>query len=145
MAATGPTVQQIELASQALAAPIWIDVMNLPGDRYGGASFGEPEAPAGLVRKKFYGHQSWFMAGTEPAPLAESGKPSEMLRILYPVSGMVVAIDAEVGEDKERIKLLAEPESPDLQARARWANAGANLGKCAMESAARRTQPAVTE
>jgi len=85
--------------------------MNLLGDRYGGASFGEPEAPAGLLRKKFDGHQSWFMAGTEPAPLAESEKPSEMLRILRPVSGMVV----EVREDRERIKLRAEPESPDLQ------------------------------
>ena len=115
LGATGPTVQQIVPAQRALAAPIWIDVMNLLADRYGGASLGEPEAPAGLVRKKFDGHQSWFMAGTEPAPLAESEKPSEMPRILYPVSGMVVALDAEVGEDRERIKLHAEPESPDLQ------------------------------
>jgi hypothetical protein len=38
-----------------------------------------------------------------------------MLRILYPVSGMVVALGAEVDEDRERIKLRAEPESPDLQ------------------------------
>ena len=49
LGATRPTVQQIELASRALAAPIWIDVVNL------------------------------------------------------------------LGEDRERIKLRAEPESPDLQ------------------------------
>ena len=29
LGATRPTVQQIELASRALAAPIWIDVVNL--------------------------------------------------------------------------------------------------------------------
>ena len=34
-----------------------------------------------------------------------------MLRILRPVSGMVV----EIREDRERIKLRAEPESRDVQ------------------------------
>ena len=32
LGATRPTVQQIELASRALAAPIWIDVVNLLGE-----------------------------------------------------------------------------------------------------------------
>jgi hypothetical protein len=61
------------------------------------------------------GIKAGLWLGLNPRRLLKVKKPSEMPRILYPVSGMVVALDAEVGEDRERIKLRAEPESPDLQ------------------------------
>jgi hypothetical protein len=68
-----------------------------------------------------------------------------MPRILYPVSGMVVALDAEVGEDRERIKLRAEPESPDLQYVLDGQTLGRTSANVLWKVTARRTHPAVTE
>jgi penicillin-binding protein 1C len=82
------------------AAPLWLEIMqalHVPPDA-------APAPPAGVVRVG----AEWFVAGTEPRaarPLPALGKRA---RIVYPGSGMVLAVDPDVPAALQRVVLRAD-------------------------------------
>jgi len=108
------------------AAPVWSDVMNwLHRD---GESVAE-QPPAGLVTKRIKGpyietaRTERFIKGTEPnAPDTIIQHP--LPRILYPASGIVIAVDPDIPEDRQRLFFEAQPRDRDL----RWRLDGDELG-----------------
>jgi len=92
------------------AAPVWVEVMNLLAARYAGASLGAPVPPTGEVVEM---EGEWYLKGTEPAPLATQRSSAMSSRITYPVDSMVVAIDPEVSEARQRIRLQSSQPSPE--------------------------------
>ena len=92
------------------AAPIWVETMNLLVDRHHGADLGAPDAPASLVEQPREGGREWFLPGTDPVGDVQVRAALGNPRVIYPASGMVVAYDPEVGEDRQKIRLRAAPE-----------------------------------
>ena len=92
------------------AAPVWVEVMNLLAARYAGASLGAPVPPTDEV-VEIAGE--WYLKGTEPAPLADQWASAISSRITYPVDSMVVALDPEVAESRQRIRLQSSQPSPE--------------------------------
>jgi penicillin-binding protein 1C len=86
------------------AAPAWLEIVHALH-----VDGGEPpaEPPAGLVRA----HGEWFLAGSEPGPLAPGAAvPSpEEARIVTPQDGTVLALDPDIPDPRERVLLEAWP------------------------------------
>jgi penicillin-binding protein 1C len=108
------------------AAPIWVDVMNrLHPD---GSSL-PPAAPEGLVRREVrleragQARREWFFRGTE-TELVETADAPANVRIAYPATGTVVALDPDIPPDRQRLFFETEPRDPRLV----WVLDGARIG-----------------
>ena len=100
------------------AAPVWLEVMNYLHDRYGSAAI----APPAGVNSQFIvfpqrveaSRREWFLRGTEPvrspARLDDSSP-----RIVSPADGSVVALDADIPPEQQRIQFAAAMSTPSLQ------------------------------
>ncbi|NDC38942.1 MAG: hypothetical protein EBZ48_12975 [Proteobacteria bacterium] len=93
------------------AAPVWMEVMGLLAERYGAASAGAPKPPTEQVVRGVGESSEWYLQGTEPAPLDAVRASAFVSRITYPVEGMVVALDPEVSEDRQRVRLRSSQPS----------------------------------
>jgi penicillin-binding protein 1C len=88
------------------AAPVWSAVMNHLHSRDAGF---RPKAPGGLIRMAsaaMADRPEWFITGTEPEyhPLRI---PAESLRIVYPPSGTVIALDPDIPGHLQKISFVA--------------------------------------
>ena len=108
------------------AAPAWVEIMNwLHRD---GSSRG-PEAPAGVVcRDVEFSHsgrsrRECFIEGTE-TPVVQETAASVRIKIAYPASGTVIALDPDIPAAQQRLFLEAEPRDDRL----RWVLDGEVLG-----------------
>lgn len=89
------------------AAPVWSAVMQ---HLHGGVAGFHPKAPRGLIRMTLTGTEDrpeWFMAGTEPDHHL-SGISSESLRIVYPPSGTVIALDPDIPGHLQKVSFVAK-------------------------------------
>ncbi|HZR47534.1 MAG TPA: penicillin-binding protein 1C, partial [Candidatus Manganitrophaceae bacterium] len=108
------------------AAPVWLEIMNrLHADRPSLA----PKPPAGISAKKDAGSPSgssrreWFIRGTEPIRFEEKASLKEE-KILYPVSGEIIAFDPDIPREDQKVIFEAQPADRPL----RWRLNGADLG-----------------
>jgi penicillin-binding protein 1C len=92
------------------AAPAWQELVQV---LHRDAPDAAPAPPPGLVRAG----REWFLAGSEPAPLAQSAatapSPREG-RITAPQHGARLALDPDIPDARERVLLEAAPRHPDL-------------------------------
>ena len=97
------------------SAPVWLEVMNTLHEH---STSRAPEVPRGLVRKTINGKSEVFIVGTEPHDqfVASNGSAADLAhlaRIVYPVSGMLVAIDPDVPQENSGILLEASQKGLD--------------------------------
>jgi penicillin-binding protein 1C len=94
------------------AAPAWLEIVHA---LHRDAAGPPPQAPPGLVRAG----GEWFLAGSEPAPLArDAGAPSvREARIVAPQDGTVLALDPDIPDARERLLLEAWPPGSALALR----------------------------
>ena len=94
------------------AAPAWLAIV---AALHEGAPSEAPAPPAGLVRVA----GEWYLAGTEPGaagpPSAAPGRRDA--RILAPEDGLVLALDPDIPDTRERLLLEAAPGSEGLALR----------------------------
>lgn len=90
------------------AAPVWVEVMSLLAERFGSNMAGIPAPPRSEVVQV---EGEWYLRGTEPAPLEQPRASASISKITYPVDSMVVALDPEVSEDRQRILLRSSQQS----------------------------------
>jgi penicillin-binding protein 1C len=87
------------------AAPAWLAVVSALHD---GVSSEAPPPPPGVVRAG----GEWFLAGTEPAALAPAARAAPARpRIVSPENGLVLAMDPDIPDGRERLRIEAEPAS----------------------------------
>jgi penicillin-binding protein 1C len=108
------------------AAPVWVEIMNrLHGD----GSSPAPETPPGVVCRKVEFSNSrrsrteCFIEGTE-TPVVQETAGSVRIKIVYPASGTVIALDPDIPSAQQRLFLEAEPRDDRL----RWILDGEVLG-----------------
>ncbi|MBF0422461.1 MAG: penicillin-binding protein 1C [Magnetococcales bacterium] len=95
------------------AAPIWQAIMMRLGHGQG-----EPESPQQLSRKQivFVGHEEvprgeWFLRGTEMERVDRIRSRETGSRIVYPETGVIMALDPDIPRGRERVRFRMEPES----------------------------------
>jgi penicillin-binding protein 1C len=91
------------------AAPVWAEIMAF---LHRGRPAASPLPPPGVVplRVSFPGHlegerQEWFLRGTEPPRPGQVVARGRRPRIRFPSSGMVVALDPDIPEDRQVLYL----------------------------------------
>jgi penicillin-binding protein 1C len=91
------------------AAPAWLAIVHALHDD---VSSDPPAPPPGLLRAG----GEWFLAGTEPAALAAAAaKPrARDARIVAPEDGLVLALDPDIPDAHERLRLEAAPAADGL-------------------------------
>ncbi len=97
------------------AAPVWLEVMNYLGQRFGGGAIARP---AGLTARmvEFPGmvepaRKEWFIAGTEPNRIA--ARLDDTPRILSPAPDSVIAFDPDIPIDRQRVAFVASAGARD--------------------------------
>ena len=96
------------------AAPVWVEVMNLLAKDYEGGVLGAPIPPLSEVVHIPQAVGKWFIKGTEPAPIEKNRSSLKSAKITYPVPGMVVALDPEVRDNRQKIELRTSHPAPGL-------------------------------
>ena len=90
------------------AAPVWLEIMNHLHKDGPAMSRRQPE---GVIARKVKftnasqsGRMEWFIKGTEPE-LAEieEKNPAYEPKIAYPIQGMIIAMDPDIPEDRQRV------------------------------------------
>ncbi len=106
------------------AAPVWRDLIHALSN---GERDKPPAAPTGVVagEVRFEGvpeapRREWFLRGTETFVVARAGDDDAAAAhtppaIAYPAEGLIVAIDADVPIDMERVVFEMAPEKPGYQ------------------------------
>jgi penicillin-binding protein 1C len=90
------------------AAPAWLEIVHA---LHGELPSPPPAPPAGLARAG----REWFLAGTEPAPLAAHERSRVAARrIVAPRDGAVLARDPDIPDASERVWLEALPRDGRL-------------------------------
>jgi penicillin-binding protein 1C len=89
------------------AAPAWLSIVHalheaLPSEA--------PEPPDGVVRAG----GEWYLAGTEPAALAAAPLTAAEARIVAPADGLVLALDPDIPDARERVLLDIAPRDASL-------------------------------
>jgi penicillin-binding protein 1C len=103
------------------AAPVWVEIMNrLHQDRTSSA----PQPPPGVVSQTDVGNgrREWFLRGTEMSVMPGVANPG--VRIAYPVSGTIVALDPDIPAEEQKLFFEAQPPDDRLQ----WMLDGSRLG-----------------
>jgi len=99
------------------AAPVWLEVMNYLHDRYGSTAIAPPPG----VNSQFIvfpqrveaARREWFLTGTEPIR-SPAHLDDGSARIVSPTDGSVVALDADIPPEQQRIQFVAV-SAPPLQ------------------------------
>ena len=100
------------------AAPIWIEVMNF---LHGNDPSIKKEILPRLVRREIDfpegitpSREEWFIPGTEPN--SKSQRIAQFNpRIVYPPSGMVIALDPDIPTDLQKIFFVAQTSENDFR------------------------------
>lgn len=104
------------------AAPVWVEIMNwLHRDRTSAA----PLPPPGVVSCPVTGegsYREWFIRGTETAVMAGVANPG--VRIVYPATGTVIALDPDIPPEEQKLFFEARPKDD----RMRWVLDGQPMG-----------------
>jgi penicillin-binding protein 1C len=103
------------------AAPVWVEIMNrLHQDRTSSA----PRPPPGVVARTDVGNgrSEWFLRGTEMSVLPGVANPG--VRIAYPASGTIVALDPDIPAEEQKLFFEAQPADDRLQ----WVLDGSRIG-----------------
>jgi penicillin-binding protein 1C len=95
------------------AAPVWNDIMSYLHRRRGSVA---PPPPPGVTAASIRfqdavetPRREWFITGTEPATPVAVNTVHEQPRIVYPISGMIVALDPDIPAANQMISFLAQP------------------------------------
>ncbi|HIJ84857.1 MAG: pbpC [Magnetococcales bacterium] len=103
-----------DVSGIAGAAPVWREVMT-----YLGGNEQKPQVPPGVVKKKtlFSGGEEgerweWYLSGTEMERVERIHNRKQRGHILYPVSGVVMALDPDIPPPLERVFFRMEPPHP---------------------------------
>jgi penicillin-binding protein 1C len=111
-----------EVSGVTGAAPLWMELMNFLRDD-------EPilpgEAPHGLVRAEtgVPPRAEWFVRGT--VPVADAASARAEVRITYPSSEAVLALDPDIPPDRQRVVFAAQAPAGEL----RWTLDGRPLAE----------------
>ena len=103
------------------AAPVWVEIMNrLHQDRTSSA----PQPPPGVVAQTVAGdgRREWFLRGTEMSVMPGVANPG--VRIVYPASGTIVALDPDIPAEEQKLFFEAQPADDRLQ----WVLDGSRIG-----------------
>jgi penicillin-binding protein 1C len=103
------------------AAPVWVEIMNrLHQDRTSSA----PQPPPGVAAQTDAGdgRREWFLRGTEMSVLPGVANPG--VRIVYPASGTIVALDPDIPAEEQKLFFEAQPADDRLQ----WVLDGNRIG-----------------
>jgi len=100
------------------AAPVWIEIMNR---LHAAENSPEMRPPQSLVKQEIRfpegvesARAEWFMQGTEPnAEGQEVGQFNQ--RIVYPPSGIVIALDPDIPPELQKIFFVSQPRTSHLQ------------------------------
>ncbi|MBF0110785.1 MAG: penicillin-binding protein 1C [Magnetococcales bacterium] len=100
------------------AAPAWRAVMS-----YLGGSGGDPEAPPGVertrtrfAREEEGTRQEWYVSGTAMTTVERVRQRQGGVRISYPGTGVIMALDPDIPSARERVLFRMDP----FQAGYRW-------------------------
>ncbi|MBF0436017.1 MAG: penicillin-binding protein 1C [Magnetococcales bacterium] len=96
------------------AAPVWHAIMTtLP------SAHREPAPPRGLVKTRtvFAGNEEaerdeWYLTGTEMERVERAGNWQLRGRIVYPETGVILALDPDIPKSRERVFFRMEPQQP---------------------------------
>ena len=108
------------------AAPVWQALID---HLHRGSPSQPPTSPAGVEQVVTRGQTGgaaapeWFLAGTGMATVERAARASGP-RIVYPGAGLVIALDPDIPEARQRLLLSAAPVSRGLT----WQLEGATLG-----------------
>jgi penicillin-binding protein 1C len=95
------------------AAPVWVEIMNW---LHRGLTSSAPQPPPGVLAQAVpegSGRQEWYIRGTERAVLP--GAPNPAVRIVYPASGTIIALDPDIPPEEQRLFFEAQPHDDRLQ------------------------------
>jgi len=103
------------------AAPVWVEIMNRLHE---GRTSCAPQPPPGVVVQTLEaaGSREWYLHGTETAVVPGVAIPG--VRIVYPVSGTIVALDPDIPAEEQKLFFEAQPADEQLQ----WLLDGNRLG-----------------
>jgi penicillin-binding protein 1C len=98
------------------AAPVWLEIMN---HLHKDGSAVSRRQPGGVTARKVKfnssfesGRLEWFIRGTEPeSSEIEDKKAAYVPKIVYPVKGMIIAVDPDIPEDRQRVFFEANSAS----------------------------------
>lgn len=105
------------------AAPIWVSIMSYLHQEESKFRTPASELPSliskNIVRKpvKFANRNEleWYLKGTEPSYTFKVQKNRAWRRIVYPTGGMVIAIDPDIPETKQRVVFRSDPKDARLE------------------------------
>jgi penicillin-binding protein 1C len=109
------------------AAPAWIEIMNW---LHRGLPSHSPEPPSGLTSKNvaFSGpgqsRPEWFLKGTETS-IAQPASNLTNFKIVYPVSGAIIALDPDIPQDQQKVFFESHPKDDHLY----WKLDGKEIGR----------------
>ena len=91
------------------AAPAWLAIVN---ELHADVPSDPPPSPPGVVRAG----GEWYLAGTEPAALdvGSAAPRARDARIVAPEEGLVLALDPDIPDAHERLRLEAAPAAAGL-------------------------------
>ncbi len=100
------------------AAPVWIEVMNF---LHRSDSSVREGVPPGIVRKEVEflegvapSREEWFIRGTEPDSRSQKiGRYNP--RIVYPPSGMVIALDPDIPPELQKIFFISQTDKNEVR------------------------------
>ena len=110
------------------AAPIWIEVMNflhqndpsMKRETLSGLIRKEVEFPQDIVPSR----EEWFIQGTEPNSKEQRIGPYHP-KIVYPLSGTVIALDPDIPLDLQKIFFISQASENEF----RWILNGSPMGE----------------
>jgi penicillin-binding protein 1C len=89
------------------AAPAWLAIVHALHEELPSEA---PEPPPGVVRAG----GEWYLAGSEPASLAAAPLAASEARIVAPADGLVLALDPDIPDARERLLLDVSPRDDSL-------------------------------
>jgi len=105
------------------AAPVWHEVMGYLHAKVPSRPLKMPKdmvLQAGNARTSDSQKKALAVKGAEPvslqhAPIAQTERSSSMQRITYPAQGMIIALDPDIPEDRQRVFFEADASSEHLR------------------------------
>jgi penicillin-binding protein 1C len=94
------------------AAPVWVEVMDW---LHRNQTSRAPQPPPGISKKAVpvgSGYREWFIRGTEMAVIP--GEADVGSRIVYPASGMVIALDPDIPTPEQKLFFEAQPKDAGM-------------------------------
>ena len=109
------------------AAPVWIEIMNW---LHRGLPSCSPAPPSGVTSRHIefsvpgQNRAEWFLRGTESSRVQPVSSPTNF-RIVYPVSGAIIALDPDIPQDQQKVFFESHPKEDRLN----WRLDGKEIGR----------------